>query len=143
MGARVVVRSVVTGLAMLVAVAVGAGSASAVAHGTPAVAGQDGFAVKLVMSHIPRPDSTSYDSACSGALLSPTWNITAGHCFHDVNRTPVSGPTPYATTATLNTVDLAVSAGEVRSVVSVRQSPSNDIAVAQLSARCPTWSRSG
>jgi len=52
MGARVVVRSVVTGLAMLVAVAVGAGSASAVAHGTPAVAGQDGFAVKLVMSHI-------------------------------------------------------------------------------------------
>lgn len=55
----------------------------------------------------------------------------------------MSGPTPYATTATLNTVDLAVSAGEVRSVVSVRQSPSNDIAVAQLSARCPTWSRSG
>jgi len=48
--------------------------------------------VKLTMTHIPRPDGTFYDSACSAALISPSWIITAGHCFHDVNRNPVSGP---------------------------------------------------
>jgi secreted trypsin-like serine protease len=111
-----------------------AAPASAVAHGTLATPGQDPFAVKLTMTHIPRPDGTFYDSACSAALISPTWIITAGHCFHDVNRNPVSGPTPYTTTATLNTVDLALSPGETRSVTYVRQASSTDIAVAQLSA---------
>ena len=116
------------------AVVVGTGSASAIANGTLASAGQDPFAVKLAMTHIARPDGTFYDSACSAALISPTWIITAGHCFHDVNRTPVSGPVPYATSATLNTVDLTKSPGEVRNVTYVRQSSSNDIALAKLSA---------
>ena len=75
----------------------------AVANGTPAPLGQYPFAVRLAMTHIPRSDGTFYDSACSAALISPTWIITAGHCFHDINRVPVSGPVPYATTATLNT----------------------------------------
>ena len=73
---------------------IGANPAAAVADGTPAVPGQYPFAVKLTMTHIPRPDGTYYDSACSAALISPTWIITAGHCFHDVNRIPVSGPFP-------------------------------------------------
>lgn len=106
----------------------------AIANGTPAAPGQDPFAVRLTMSNIPRPDGTSYNSACSGALISPTWIITAGHCFHDVNRNPVSGPVPYATTATLNTNDLTVSSGESRSVVTVQQSRSTDVALARLSA---------
>ena len=55
------------------------------------------------MTHIPRPDGTYYNSACSAALISPTWIITAGHCFHDVNRVPVNGPPLYATIATLTT----------------------------------------
>jgi secreted trypsin-like serine protease len=110
------------------------GPAGAVADGWYAVAGQDPFATKLTMSHIPRPDGTFYDSACSAALISPTWIITAGHCFHDVNRVPVSGPVPYPTTATLNTVDLATNAGETRSVLTVRQAAGADIALAQLSA---------
>lgn len=108
--------------------------ALAVANGTPAPAGQYQFAVRLTMTNIPRPDGTHYDSACSGALISPTWIITAGHCFHDVNRNPVSGPVPYATTATLGTNDLAVSRGESRSVVTVQQSSATDVALAQLSA---------
>ncbi|MDQ1722930.1 MAG: hypothetical protein QOI26_2664, partial [Pseudonocardiales bacterium] len=107
--------------AAVAVVALSAAPASAVAHGTLAKPGQDPFAVKLTMTHIPRPDGTFYDSACSAALISPTWIITAGHCFHDVNRNPVSGATPYATTATLNTVDLAQSPGEVRNVTWVRQ----------------------
>src|SRR4051812_30185560 len=85
--------------------------AGAVAHGTPAAAGQHPYAVRLVMTNIPRPDGTTYTSACSAALISPTWIVTAGHCFHDVNRTRVSGPAPYPTSATLNTADLATSAG--------------------------------
>jgi secreted trypsin-like serine protease len=108
--------------------------AAAVAHGTPAAAGQYPFAVKLTMTNIPRTDGTTYASACSAALVSPTWIITAGHCFHDVYRNRVSGPVPYPTTATLNTADLATSAGESRSVVEVRQTSTNDIALARLSA---------
>jgi secreted trypsin-like serine protease len=108
--------------------------ASAVAHGTPAAAGQYAFAVKLTMTSIPRPDGTTYASACSAALISPTWIIAAGHCFHDVNRNRVSGPVPYPTTATLNTADLATTPGEARSVIEVRQSSANDIALARLSA---------
>jgi secreted trypsin-like serine protease len=126
----------------LAAVAVGAAvvaalsiaPASAVADGTPASPGQYPFAVKFTMTNIPRPDGTHYNSACSGALIAPQWVITAGHCFHDVHRVPVSGPTPYSTTATLGTVNLADSPGETRDVVYVQQSPVNDIAVAKLSA---------
>lgn len=131
---RSIVRALATlGLAGTMAALSGA-PASGVAHGAPAAAGQDPFAVKLTMTHIPRPDGTYYDSACSAALISPTWIITAGHCFHDINRNPVSGPVPYATTATLNTVDVNADAGEVRSVVLVKQASNVDIALAQLSA---------
>jgi secreted trypsin-like serine protease len=106
----------------------------AVANGWLATAGQYPFATKLTMTHIPRTDGTFYDSACSAALVSPTWIVTAGHCFHDVNRNPVSGPVPYPTTATVNTSDLSSSPGEVRSVTVVRQAANADIAMAQLSA---------
>ena len=131
---RVFTRGASALVVMFMAVVFGTGSASAIANGTLASAGQDPFAVKLTMTNIPRPDGTVYDSACSAALISPTWIITAGHCFHDVNRTPASGPVPYPTSATLNTVDVNKSPGEVRGVTYVRQSPSNDIAVARLSA---------
>lgn len=114
--------------------AIGITPAAAVADGTPAGAGQYPFAVKLTMTGIPRTDGTTYDSACSAALISPTWISTAGHCFHDVSRNRVSGPVPYPTTATLNTNNVATSPGEVRNVVEVRQSSTNDIALARLSA---------
>ena len=108
------------------------GPAFAVADGVPAQPGQYQFSVKLTMTDIPLPDGSHYNSACSAALITDQWIITAGHCFHDVNRNPVSGPVPYATTATLGVVDLADPGAEVVDVVSVRQSPTNDIAVAEL-----------
>ena len=137
-------------IAVVFAIVLGATPAAAVADGTLVSPGQYPFAVRLTMTHIPRPDGTFYNSACSAALISPTWIITAGHCFHDINRVPVSGPVPYATTATLNTVAadqrarpvngvdlvdlLSPASGENRDVTDVRQAGTTDIALARLSA---------
>jgi secreted trypsin-like serine protease len=120
-------------LAALAAVLGGAPDARAVAHGTPVPEGQYLFAAKLTMTNIPRPDGSHYDSACSAALIAPRWIITAGHCFHDVNRVRVSGPTPYATTATVGRTDLSDTTGEVVAVVWVEQSPTGaDFALGEL-----------
>ncbi|HEY4457344.1 MAG TPA: trypsin-like serine protease [Pseudonocardiaceae bacterium] len=110
------------------------GTADAVANGQAATPGMYPFAVKLTMTNIPKPDGTTYNSGCSGALIAPEWIITAGHCFHDVNRVPVSGPPQYQTTAALGTVNVTNDPGEVRTVVDVAQSPVNDVALAKLSA---------
>lgn len=117
------------GVALLVA---GALPAFAIADGTPVREGQYRFATKLTMTDLPRPDGSHYNSGCSAALIAPQWIITAGHCFHDVNRNPVSGPVPYKTTATIGRTDDADTNGHVVDVVEVYQSPSNDIALAKL-----------
>lgn len=132
-------RKPVARLAALAAGAAGAvltcvGPAHAIADGTPATPGQYPFAAKFTMTHIPRPDGSFYNSACSGALVAPSFVLTAGHCFHDVNRVPVSGPPLYATTVTLGTVDLSADPGETRNVINVWQSPVNDIALVKLDA---------
>ena len=106
--------------------------AQAIANGTPVPEGHYRFSVKLTMTDIPRPDGSHYNSACSAALISPRWIITAGHCFHDVNRNPVSGAVPYSTTATVGRADVSGTGGHVVNVVWVQQSPTNDIALARL-----------
>jgi secreted trypsin-like serine protease len=128
--------SIATLLGSLVAVAaVGlavAAPANAIANGDPVPEGRYRFSVKLTMTDIPRPDGTHYTSACSAALVAQRWIITAGHCFHDVNRNPVSGPVPYPTTATVGTADLTSGRGHVVKVVRVEQAPGVDIALARL-----------
>ena len=127
-----VLSALVASLAVGIA---GAAPAGAIAKGAVAEAGQFPFAVQLRLDDITRSNGTVYDSACSGVLISPTWIMTAGHCFHDGDRNRINGEPAYAVTArlgTANTTDPA--AGVTRSVTWVEQSPKNDIAVARLDA---------
>ncbi|MDH6465650.1 secreted trypsin-like serine protease [Micromonospora sp. A200] len=117
------------GLSAMVAVP---GVANAIANGTPVADGQYQFSTKLTMTNIPRADGSVYDSACSGALIAPQWIITAGHCFHDTAGRKVSGPVPYATTATVGRTDMAATNGHVVDVVEVRQASRHDVALAKL-----------
>jgi secreted trypsin-like serine protease len=125
--AAVAATAVVAGVAL-------AGPANAVANGVPAQPGQYPFNVKLVFTNIPQADGTFYNSGCSGALIAPQWVIAAGHCFHDVNRNPVSGPVPYTGVATIGGVDDADPANQTVAVVEDYQSPTNDIAIAKLAS---------
>jgi V8-like Glu-specific endopeptidase len=132
---RLVARAATVLIAVTTTATVAMTPAAAVAHGTAATPNQFPFAVKLTMTAIPRADGSTYNSGCSAALVSPTWILTAGHCFHDVSGRRVSGATPYRTTATLNTANTTTSPGETRDVVEVRQAPNGeDIALARLSA---------
>jgi secreted trypsin-like serine protease len=91
------------------------------------------FATKLTMT-VPLPRGVRLDFYCSGALIAPSWIITAGHCFVDAAGRPVSGPVPYRTIATVGRTDLADrdERGHEIAVTEVRQAPGTDIALGRL-----------
>src|SRR2546423_5629256 len=100
--------------------------AQAIAEGSPVAAGHSRFSVKLTMTNTPTPDGTHRNSACSAALVSARWIITAGHCFHDVDRNRVSGPVPYPTMATIGRTIVSGTGGADASGGWGKQSPSTD-----------------
>jgi secreted trypsin-like serine protease len=128
----------VVAFALLGFAAVQTGTANAIANGEPVREGQYRFSVKLTMTGIPTADGGRRNSACSGALITPIWIITAGHCFRDANGVRVERPVADLTTATIGRANLSTTTGPyrgvVRTVVAVRQSPTNDVAVAKLNA---------
>jgi len=134
-------RSVARWAALLVApvVALGAGivfatNANAIANGEVVPEGRYRFSVKLTMTGIPTADGGRRNSACSGALIAPQWVVTAGHCFRDYNGVRQDRPVADLTTATVGRADLNGTGGVVRTVVAVRQSPTNDLSIAKLDA---------
>ncbi|GAB3139459.1 trypsin-like serine protease [Amycolatopsis stemonae] len=125
-------RALLAAAVLTITTAPGAAAAPGIAHGTDVPPGQFGFVAKLSMTKIPRPDGSTYSSYCTGALIAPGWLLTTGHCFHDANRTRVSGKTPYPTTATLGLVDEATESGVARKITEVVQAKGSDVALAKL-----------
>ena len=110
-----------------------ASPAHAIANGDPVPVGKYGFSVKLTMTGIPTADGGKRNSACSGALVSPHWIITAGHCFRDANSVRVEYPVADLTSVDVGRTDLTdTSRGHQTKVVAVRQSPTADVSLAQL-----------
>ncbi|MFI5890236.1 S1 family peptidase [Actinoplanes sp. NPDC051513] len=112
--------------------------ANAIADGDPVPDGHYTFSVKLTMTGIPTADGGKRNSACSGALVSPRWVITAGHCFRDANNVRVDHPVADLTTATVGRTDLTdTDHGIEATVIAVRQSPTADVALAEIDT--PAW----
>jgi secreted trypsin-like serine protease len=125
------VAALVAGAATIASVA-RAGPAGAVAHGEVVPEGRYRFAARLAITYAIGP--MRFTTVCSGALVAPSWVVTAGHCFVDATGAPVSGPVPRPTTVTVGQNDLTSPKRRHPTVaaIAVDQAPGTDIALVKL-----------
>ncbi|MFD0522632.1 S1 family peptidase [Paractinoplanes durhamensis] len=127
-------RTIIAGTAAgLLALTLSASPAHAIANGEEVPDGHYTFSVKLTMTGIPTAAGGKRNSGCSGALVSARWIITAGHCFRDQNGVRVERPVADVTTADVGRTDVTdTSHGIQTTIIAVRQSPTADVALAEL-----------
>lgn len=114
--------------AVLVAGLTGATPAAAVSGGTPVTDRSYDFVAKINVG------TPGEGTACTGALVDPSWVMTASSCFAAGGRPVLAGPPPEATTVTVGRPDLTTSAGHVLPVVQIVPFPGRNVVLVKLAA---------
>ncbi|MFD0277500.1 FG-GAP-like repeat-containing protein [Kitasatospora sp. NPDC127111] len=92
--------------------------------GEPVASGELGFTVRLEVA--------GGTPSCSGALVDPSWVVTAASCFAGGSGTVAAGAPAVRTTATVGRTELASSAGSVVNVVELVPRQDRDLVMARL-----------
>ncbi|MGV9383641.1 S1 family peptidase [Nonomuraea sp. NPDC003707] len=121
----------ITALSFLMAISsavlwAGATPAYAVRGGSPVADGTWGFVAKV---------NVGEKHACTGALVSPQWVITATSCFAAEGQPVKSGAPTEATTVTVGRTDLFGSGGRVLPVEWIHPHHDRDVVLVRLSLR--------